>query len=167
MRFAFVAGGAIFILMVFIVVKSLSSSGTSNMASLTTVIQYQQALIHISTVAGQQPATNTVTQNSAATIQTSVTSAQQQLATYLKTSGQSVSKSIANKKLSSSTDAQLSAAASTGTYDKTYLMLTRTLLTDYEQALKQAYSQTAGPKGQALLNSEYNSAQLLVQQLTP
>lgn len=166
-RVAIVGAGTLLLLLLFVVIKSFFGGSVNNTGSLTAVVQYQRALIHISTAAVQQPGISATTQNSAATILASISSAQQQLLAYFKTNGQSVSKTVANKKISASSDAQLTAAAGAGNYDKTYQSIIQILLTDYEQALKQAYAQTKGPQGQALLASDYSSALLLAQQLVP
>lgn len=165
LRLAMVAAVAVVFLIIFVVAKSLLGGGVSNIAALTSVVQYQQALTHISTAAELQTGASATTLNSAATIQASVSSADQQLLAYFKSNGQSISKTVANQKISTATDALLKAAAASGTYDTTYRTTMQTLLSAYEQALKQAYAVTTGSKGQALLNSEYSDAQLLLKQL--
>ncbi len=164
-RIVLIAGGLLVLLVLFVVIKGLLG-GSSNASAMTTVVQEQQALIHITTIATTQPGTNTTTQNSVATVLSSVSSAQSQLLAYLRSNNQSVSKSVLNQRVSTTTDAQLTTAASAGTYDSTYKTIVLAILNNYINALKTAYNQTKGPKGQALLNDDYNSAQLLLRQLS-
>ena len=165
-RVAIVAGGLTVLFIVFIVFKSILGGSGSNSAAMVSVAQQQQVLIHISTAVKQQPGISIATQNSSATIFATMTSAQQDLITYLKTNHQKVSSNQLIQKESSSQDTSLTNAASAGTYDATYSSTIQTVLNNYEQVLKQAYAQTKGPKGKALLKEQFYGAEVLTAQIT-
>lgn len=164
-KIAFIGGGLILLMIIFVVIKSFTG-GTSNSASMITVVQEQQALIHITTASTKQAGTNVKTQNSSATIQATVTSDQTQLLAYFKTNGLKITTATENLKVSTTVDAQLATAASAGTYDSTYQTVIQTALTNYSNALKIAYNQTKGPKGRALLSTDFDSTQLLIKQIS-
>ena len=165
-RVAVVAGGLTVLLIVFIILKSVLGGNGSNSAAMVSVAQQQQVLIHISTAAKQQPGISIATQNSSATIFATMTSAQQDLITYLKTNHQKVSSNQLIQKESLSQDTTLTTAAAAGSYDATYSSTIQTSLSNYEQALKQAYAQTKGSKGKALLKEQFYGAEVLTAQIT-
>jgi hypothetical protein len=159
-----VACGALFgLIVLIIIIKGLLGGGT-DFTSFITVAQDQQELIHLSTNATQQQGLDTTSQNFAITAQLSLTSAQAQLLTYLKGNHQAVSAKVLNAKVSASLDSQLTTAASNSTYDSTFQQIMQNQLASYQQALSGAYK-TAGPVGKKLLSSDYNDAQLLLKQI--
>jgi len=166
-RILVVAVGLFILLILFVGVKNLIGSSSSNAASLLSVAQDQQELLHIATNASQQAGVSISTLNSTSTISASIGSQESQLTAYIKSVGQKYNTAQLGLKLSSATDAQLTAAASAGTYDQTYQTVMQGVLTNYQNDLKKAYSQTTGPRGRTLLNADYNAAKLLLQQLTP
>ncbi len=162
-RLALVLGGLLVLIIIVVVVKGLLAPKTSY-APFITIAQDQQELIHLSTNATQQQGLSTTSQNFAITAQLSLTSAESQLLTYLKNNGQKVSTKVLGQKVSASLDSQLTTAAGDSTYDATFQQIMQSQLTVYSQAMKQAYN-GAGPRGKALLNADYNGAQLLLKQL--
>lgn len=165
MRVVVVAAGFIILIVAFNVIKALVS-GPSNLPSMVTVAQDQQELIHIATAANQQQSNLSISnKNFVATAQISLTSAQSQLLTYLKTNGKKVSPKILNLKISTTTDAQLAASQTAATYDQTLHDIMKTKLTSYKNDLRHSYQLTKGKKGRALLSSDYDQAQLLLVQL--
>ena len=165
-RVVVVAAGLIVLLIIFVIAKNVLTSTGSNAAALLSVAQEQQELIHLSASATKQPGIALSTLNSSTTITASVTSAQKQLLTYMRLNHQKIITTELVLKVSASTDTELKAAATAGTYDQTYQSVMQTVLTSYQQAAKRAYDQTTGVKGRALLASDYNGATLLLQQVT-
>lgn len=167
-RIIIALGGLLVLLIIFAVMKSLLSGG-GNTQILVTVAQDQQEMIHILSGTGQngqqQAVLSASNQNFAATAQLSLTSAQTQLITYMKTNGKKASTKTLSLKVSPATDQQLTTAASNSTYDTTFKQIMQSKLTNYESALNAAYKQTKGPKGRKLLINEYKGAQLLLTQL--
>ena len=164
-RLVIALGGLLVLIIVFSLVKSLFGSNT-NFTPYITVAQDQQAIIHLSSNASLQPGLNITNRNFAITAKLSLTSDESQLITYLKNSHQKVGSKTLNQKISLNLDSQLTAATSNSTYDTTFQQIMQSQLNNYIQALKKAYT-GSGNKGKALLSSEYNGAQLLLQQLTP
>jgi len=167
MKIVVAALGILIVLVIFGVIKSVLGGGGSDVASLTSVAQQQQSLIQISSGVKEQQGISTATLNSAITIKSTVTSAQQQLLAYIGASGGKVDPKQLELKVDSATDTQLKTAAAAGNYEQTYLSVMQSQLTDYKQYLKDAYGQISGAKGKALLNAQFDEAELLSQQLSP
>ena len=164
-RLVIVLGGLVILLVLFAIIKGLLGGGGSNVGAFNTVAQEQQALYHLATAAKQQTGTSQVTQASSNTIAVTMASAQQQLFTYMRANHLKINAKGLNQKVSASQDTQLTSAVDAGTYDSVYVSTMQTTLSSYEQALKQAYNQTSGPVGKALLTDQFNGAELLVKQL--
>ena len=163
-RILVVAAGLVILLVAFSIIKSILSSG-GNEAALLLVAQDQQALIHITTGAGAQPAIAIANKNSATTTKAVLTSQQSQLLSYLKKHKQTVFEVKLGLKISPRVDKQLADALASSTYDTTYHDIIKSQLTDYGLAIKAAYRATTGPNARKLLNAEYDSAVLLQKQL--
>lgn len=163
-RAGIIAGGLVVLLILFIVIKGLLSGG-GNLPLFVSVAQDQHELIHLATNASQQQGITTTDQNFAATAQLSLTSAQSVTVKYLVANGNKISLKVLSLKVSTATDAQLTAAAAATTYDQTFQAIMKAKLTTYVSSLQQTYKQTTGKNGRALLNNDYNQAQLLLTQL--
>ena len=166
-RSLLVLGGILVLLVIFIVVKNLLLVDSTNTPLLVAAVSQQQELIHLSSKAVLEPTIEPTTKNFALTTQLTLTSQQQQLLAYLKGQGHKIApKQLANQ-VSLATDQQLAAAASASTYDATFRQIMQTDLTTYKQTLQQAFAKTSGDAGRTLINKDYDSAQLLLQQLNP
>lgn len=168
-RVALVLGGLLALIIIFAIARSLFSGG-GNTAALTSVAQSQQSIIHVITNGpgqdNQQQATLAdSTKNFSATAQATLTSAQAQLIQYMADNHKKINEKDLDLKIDPAIDAQLSTAAANSTYDSAFRQAMKTQLTSYEQALQEAYKQTTGPKGRALLSQEFDDAQLLLRQL--
>jgi hypothetical protein len=167
-RLIIALAGLLVLIIIFAVIKS-ALSGSSNQPALLSVAQDQQEIIHLTTNVTQnsqgQLNVSTASQNFAATARLASTTAQQQLLAYMKTNHMKTSAKQLNLKQSAATDSQLSAAATSGTYDSTFKQIMQNELGVYKQDLSHAYDLTKGPKGRQLLNNDYNYAQLLLTQL--
>jgi hypothetical protein len=164
-----VLGGLLVLIVIFSIAKNLLA-GPGNTPALTSVVQSQQDMIHILTNGAgsqnqQQAVLSDSTQNFASTASLSLTSAQQQLLTYMANNGKKVNAKKVTASIDTSTDQQLAAAAANSTYETTFKQVMQTELTNYEKALQAAYKQTTGPRGRKLLSDEFNGAQLLLTQL--
>lgn len=163
-RLLIVGIGLIILIVAFAVIKGLLSGG-GNKAAMLHVVQDQQEIIHLTTAASQVTSISTTNKNFAVTANLVVTSQNSQLVSYLQKQHQKISLQQMNLKVSPTLDANLTTAAAANTYDQTFKDIMASQLTDYEAALKLAYSQTSGPVGRGLLKDDYNSAQLMQQQL--
>jgi hypothetical protein len=168
-RIAVVAGSLLLLVIIFAIARSLLSGG-GNTEVLTNVAQQQQSMIHIlQNGAGennqQQAVLSDTNQNFAATAKLSLTSAQQELIQYMANNGKKVKTKNLSLKIDPKVDEQLSTAASNSTYDPVFKQVMQDQLTSYEKAIQAAYKETSGPKGRALLQQEFQGAQLLLTQL--
>jgi hypothetical protein len=165
MRALFIAGGLLVLVIIFAIIKGLFGGG-SDFTPYITVAQEQQELIHLATDATkEQQGVSVANQNFASTTQLSMTSSQTALIKYLELNGQKVGSKVLDLKVSTSLDNQLQAAYAAATYDQVFQQIMQTELTAYLSELHQAYEQTAGKNGHALLSSDYDQAQLLLTQL--
>jgi hypothetical protein len=164
MRIAVVVGGLVLLLIIFVIIKGLLSGG-GNTTALLNVAQQQEELIHLSTSANQQSNLAISNQNSAATTQVTIGSAQAQLINYMTVNGHKVKTKDLEKSISANLDQELTTAITNNTYDNTYKQIMQSQLSDYQQAVRTAYQQTSGPKGRKLLSDQFNAAKLLLQQL--
>ncbi len=163
-RAAIVSGVLLVLIILGIFIKGLFG-GSSNLTSFISIAQDQEELIHIATGAALQKDLSINNKNLAATTKLSLATAQLQIITYLNTNHKKINPKVLNLKVSLETDDQLTAAAAATTYNQTFKEIMKTKLTSYMSDLEQSYGQTKGPKGLALLKSDYAGAQLLLEQL--
>jgi hypothetical protein len=167
LRLLLVLGGIFLLFIAFVVGKNLLLVDSTNTPLLISAASQQQELIHLSGKAVLVTTIDSTTKNSALTSQLTLTSQQQQLLVYLKANGHKVAPKQLSTQISLATDQQLTASLAASTYDATFRQIMTTKLTTYKQTLQQAYAKTSGAVGKALLNKDYDSAQLLLQQLSP
>jgi len=162
-RLAVVAGVGVVLLIAIILVGSLLGGKSGGITGIITVAQEQTEVMR---VAGQAAGhTNTPRVRNLVTNTTlTLTSSQQQLLAYLKQNHQKVDDKVLALKHSTQTDSSLSNAVATNTFDPVFVGILQNDLANYAQAVRTAYKASPGPKGKALLQKEYDSAQLLIQQ---
>ena len=166
-RSLLILGGILLLVIVFIVGKNLLLVDSSSAPLLIDAASQQQELVHLSTKAVQEPSLEPTTKNFALTAQLTLTSQQHQLLVYLKSQGHKVAPKQLSTLGSLATDQQLAASIAASTYDATFRQIMVTKLTAYKQTLQQASTKTSGPGGRSLLDRDYTSAVLLLQQLSP
>lgn len=166
LKIGLVLGALLVLLIVFVGIRSMMTSGSSNTDALTNVLIQQNELVRLSNAPkAQKQSISTAHTNSAATIQLAVTSDSRELRAYMKNVGIKIDPKKLIYPSGKATDDQLSAAGSAGTYDTTYGDVLDTQLTEYQQSLKAAYDKTQGKIGRELLNKQFDGATLLLQQL--
>jgi len=166
-RLLLVLGGIAILLIIFIVGKNMLLVDSSNTPLLIDAVSQQQELIHLSGKAVQEPSLEATTKNFALTTQLTLISQQRQLLAYLQTQGRKIAPKQLSNQVSLATDQQLAASVAASTYDATFRQIMLTKLSAYKQTLQQAFTKTSGSAGSALVNKDYDSAQLLLQQLDP
>ena len=166
-RLLIVVGGIFILLIIFMVVKNLVLVDSTNAPLLISAANQQQELIHLSGKAILEPTLEATTKNFALTTQLTLVSQQQQLLVYLQNQGHKITPKQLVAQVSLATDQQLAASVAASTYDSTFRQIMQTKLTSYKQTLQQAYTKTSGSAGRALINKDYASSQLLLQQLNP
>lgn len=166
-RLLIVVGGIFILLIIFMVVKNLVLVDSTNAPLLISAANQQQELIHLSGKAILEPTLEATTKNFALTTQLTLVSQQQQLLVYLQSQGHKITPKQLVAQVSLATDQQLAASVAASTYDSTFRQIMQTKLTSYKQTLQQAYTKTSGSAGRELINKDYASSQLLLQQLNP
>lgn len=156
--------GLLILLILFIFIKGIVTGG-GNKAAMLNVVQYQQQIIHVTTVAGQEQSISAANKTAVVSTGLVITSQQAELLQYLSSTGQKITLKQKNLKVSTKLDKQLTDSLASGTYDSTLQSILSSELTNYSSALKLATAQTGGPKGKKLLNNDYTSANLLLTQL--
>jgi hypothetical protein len=157
--------GAFILLIIVVSVGKSLFSGPTNVPALTTVAQDQIELMHIATNAAQEPDISSDNTTFIATLQLSVTSSNSQLINYMSVNGHKVGQKELNLKISNTTDQDLTTAETAGTYNQTFDQIATTQINTYLSDLNSAYNLTKGPKGRALLTSDFNQAKLLLTQI--
>ncbi|HEY1835352.1 MAG TPA: hypothetical protein VGG13_00850 [Candidatus Saccharimonadales bacterium] len=167
MRIAIVVGGGVIILIVLAIIASLFSGGSNAQQYVTAVAQDQTELARVAALATQSSAVSQqTTSNFAQTCSLSMTSAQQQLVSYLSSHGTELSASKLAFKQNPATDQALTNAAAASDYDQSFLGLMQTELKGYGSDLKEAYANTQNGATRQLLSNDYQGEQLLLEQLT-
>lgn len=157
-------GGLVLLLLIFSFAMSLiSQGGKAKTGPLLAVEQEQTELIRVST-AGSTTATQENARALAYAVQLSISSANNQLNTYVSSNKLKINPKLLGAKYSASTDTELKDAQANSTYDATLVNVLRTDLNEYAQSLKTAYAANPGPKGRQLLSDQFNGSQLLLQQ---
>lgn len=164
MRIAIFGGGLVVLLILFMVIKGFLGGGSS-LTSFVTIAQDQQAIIYLADNAQKQPDLSESNKNFTATTRLSLASSQSDLINYMANNGKKVNVKDLSLTISKTTDEQLAAAASAATYNETYRDIMQKKLNSYMSKLKQAYAETSGPNGQALLSDQFEQAELLLIQL--
>ena len=167
-RIGIVLGAAFLILITFVIIRNVLSSGGSNQTALIAVVSEQKELVRLSTEVLQQGApVSGKTKNSIITTQVSVASAQSELIKYMAKNGQKVELKKVIHPGKAANDDQLKAALASGTYDLTVSDVLKTQLTSYQADLKTAFNKTSGTVGKDILNRQYKASELLLKQLGP
>jgi hypothetical protein len=169
-RVGVIAGALIVLLMLFVIIRNmLSGSAGFNTATLMSVAEDQQELVHLTTTLTQnaqgRSALNSTTLNSAITIQLTAAAAQTKVIHYLQTNHYTVNAKLLPLKINTSLDTELANAIAGGTIDTTYQSVVQTQLNTYCNDLRAAYDSNKGVNGRTLLSNDYDGAQLLLQQL--
>lgn len=149
------------VLIILVILYSLLFGGkTTNVDQLTAVAARAQEITRVSTLA-QTGSQNTDTQELAATTSKVLTSQEQELKTYLKTSGVKVDTKKLAARLNKDTDAQLLIAQQNNNYDQAYLSYLKASLLSYQSDIVAA-SQGATKNAVEILAADLQSVQTLL-----
>jgi hypothetical protein len=166
-RIAIVVIGVV-VLMILIIVASSLLSGSGNVPNLTIVAEDQNEIARVATIANNNASniSQATTSNFAQACALSVTSAQQQLVSFLGQHGTKLSTGTLAKKQNPSSDQALNAAITSSTFDQTFLNIMQTELSGYASDLKKAYAGAQNSTEKQLISNDYQDEQLLAQQLS-
>jgi hypothetical protein len=160
-RILIIAAGAV-VLIILIVGLSSLFGGSGNTPEYIAVAQDQNELIRVANEATGHAAVQN-TNNLAESVQLSITSAQEQLLTYLGGNGHKVNSKELTATKDIKTDQELTAAEAASNYDVVFAQVMQSGLQGYIQDIKTVYP-SAGPKGKSMLINDYNGAKLLLSQ---
>jgi hypothetical protein len=161
-RIIVVGGSFVFLLiLIWIFLSILSSSGTNNVGQLISLTQQQAELVHIS----QDPITqanSNQTRNFASTTDLSISTDKTTTLAYINLASKAPSSPSSLTLENKAIDTQLNTAKSNGTYDQTYMQIAQAKLATYALALKQAYASSTTTRERTLLKAAYDHVQLLI-----
>lgn len=165
-RLLVVVGGLfVLVLIAGIAFKLLSSSGASfDKTAMLSVAQDQTEIIRLSTL-GVESGVQQSVKNFSITTQLGIKSDQTKLLTYLQSRSYKVNPKALILKQNANTDLLLTNAKSSSTFDTAYKDVMAKSLEAYQRDLTRAY-EGSSESAKAVLNENYDSASLLLTQLT-
>jgi uncharacterized cupredoxin-like copper-binding protein len=160
-----IVGGAIIFMVVAVFLVNMLFGGKTNVGSLTGIVQTQQEIIRV-TKLGDQMISDQSVSGAAVNTRLVVTTQQQNMMTYMNTQGQKIGKNKKELELKkdTKTDAQLTQAKATSTFDIVFVQVQTQQLKDYSTALKNAYNNATAKEMKSLLAKDYNETQMLLKQ---
>lgn len=169
-RVLMVGGALIVVIILFSVISSAVSKGKSVVPPMTSVLQYQEEIMHLTSnttlsKVGGSDLLDGNNKNFVATANVSVSSATQQNLAYVTANHGKIKPIMLTALVSAKTDQRLTESAQAGTFNDTYRDVMQTVLKNYELTLQRSYQQLHGPKGKALLKDQYAQADLLLKSL--
>jgi hypothetical protein len=164
MRIALIAGAALFVVILFVIVGSFLSKPNPNTTQLVGLAETQQEINRVA-MAGDSQTNSQGLKNSSITVALTLLSHQNQTITYLGKQNIKVSLKQLGLKKSATTDTKLKTAIANSSYDIVYGQVLQSELQNYASELKTAYSAVTGANARKLLKNEYADAQRLTTQL--
>lgn len=157
----FAGGLLVLVLVAWIFIALLTASGNASAQNLTALAAEQAELARISQDPAQN-ATTEATQDLASTLRLSLLTDEQTFVGYLNSVNAGPSADTLAQDLNHQTDAQLTSAKSSGTFDQTYASIAQQQLASYSSNLKHTFDSTSNATERQLLNTAYTHAQLLI-----
>lgn len=158
-------GGALVVIMIVAAVLISSFSPKGPTTGMISIAERQQEMIRVSSNALQnQQIVSADAMNFVANVEASVTSSQMQVTGYLSAHGKKLNNKALSLDQSSATDAQLANAATANNFDSAITQNMIDQLQTYESLLQTTFNQTSSIEAKAVLQSSYNSANLLLKQ---
>lgn len=164
MRIAIVTGGFILLFTLLIVALSLFTGGGGNKDSLLVVAQQQQETARVAGLI-TETSENPAVKNIAISTQVSLASDQQELTGLLGTQGMTFKEDELTLGNNPETDTELTTAQSAGLYDKSAIEILKVHLQTYQSAINNAYAANDNQDIQQALESDFQSAELLLKEL--
>jgi predicted outer membrane protein len=165
-RAVIIIGAGVLLMVVIGVVSSVFFGGPSNTDQLLKVAQEQNEIARIATLA-QYQGKSTDTKNFAITTQLSMQSAQTQLLKVLAQRGVKFNAKQLQLTKNPQTDSSLQTAAAASVFDQTFSSVMQSQIQDYSNLVKDTFETSKSKSIRGQLVVDYNSAQLLLSELTP
>ena len=157
---AVIAGAAVILLMFILIIGSIVG-GSGKETDVYSVLS-DASLISSTSQDADSTLTNTDIRSLEASTLGSLSSQEEQIKTYLTSRKVKIDTKQIATQLDSATAAQLQTAKLNNKYDTAFVVYLKTSLTNYQSDLKKT-SATASPGLKAILNSAYESNQVLLQ----
>ncbi len=159
-----VVGLVVIAILVAVAVSFLTRGNRVNIEGLVGIAQTQQELVRIAQQ-GSQHGSQPSVQNLSINVRLGVETNRLELTDYLKEHGRKVGTKELNLKKSDTTDAQLTNAIKTSTFDSVYVQVVQSALVAYNTELEQATAGATGENEKKLLDKASAAANLLLQQV--
>lgn len=160
-------GGLVFVIVLVVLILNLAFGGKGgNAAPLINLLQKQTEIARVADAASQSDNLRVqANKDLAQAVQLSLLTDKKDMIGLLSKMGKRVTdKQLAVNAASARTDQALSAAQASGTYDSTFATLIQDQLKAYSSALNSAYRTSTSASERQLLKTQYDHAQLLLQQ---
>lgn len=159
-------GAIILIMLLFIIIALITSSGKSTTQTLVNIAEEQTELVRVSAI-GVKNTRGSDAKSLAVTTNLAMTSSQQQTVALLKKQGHKLSAKQLAFKRDAQTDATLNTAQLNNAFDVAFLQVMQTQLKAYQKDVKQAFDASQNKTEKAILASSYNGINtILVAQTT-
>ena len=157
-----VVGGAIVLMIAAAIVTTVFLGSKTNLEDIVGLVQIENEITRVADLA--EDSSDQSIKNAASNTSLTIGSQQQAWLNFLGRQGRTVPTKELQLKEDSKTDQQLTAAHESSTFDVTYAKLMRTQLEAYSALVKTTYNRTHNKTESALLNDNYDEAQLLLKQ---
>lgn len=165
-RIAIFAGLILIVIIFLFLMMSLMKSGGEDKAQYKAVVQTQNELIRVAGLASVEPSTGQAIKNTAANLQTVVTSDRQALIGTLQQKGITLKEKDLIGIPDPNTDQRLTSARAAANYNDTVLAVLNEQLVSYQAKLKQTYDKTKSQTIKDNINQAYQHTGLLQKQLS-
>jgi hypothetical protein len=162
-RIILILGGLFVAVIIIAVIMSATKNSGFDKPTMLAVAQDQTEILRLVDYGTKNAQSQTLT-NFNATAAASIKSDRAAYLVYVATNGLKPKATDLDLKHDATVDTQLTSAISASTFDATYKSLMDKELSEYQADLSAAYKKV-GPKGQAVLKSQFNNAKLLRVQL--
>lgn len=158
-----IAAGLVGIVLLVIVINLFSGRGAVDTQPYLSVLARGQEIIRVTelTSSTSLPLQDPAAQALAATVDTTLTSDQQQITNYLAANKVKVSKLALSTNIDKTTDDKLQAASQNNSLDLAYENYLKASLNNYLEAIKTAYA-SGGPNARAILKSSGENTNTLL-----
>lgn len=164
-KLVWIVGGLVAALIIVGLISLFSrGGGDNNIDLMVKAAQEQTEIVRVANLVTTQNSASQATDNLAMNVSLTVNSDLTQLKQYMSKNGHALKDKQLLLGKAATTDSQLAAAATSGSYDDAYNQVLKGQLTAYQTTLGEAYKATAGPNGQKILSNAYDNVQLLVKQ---
>ncbi|HJQ07867.1 MAG TPA: hypothetical protein VJ836_00115 [Candidatus Saccharimonadales bacterium] len=162
MKLLLILGGIAVLMILIAVVVNVVFGSRTNVEDFVQITKTEQELIRVSAL-GKKAGSQSV-RNAATNTHFTVTTHQQQWLFFLGQKGRKLKEKELKLSQNVKTDAKLTTAQQTATFDPTFTTVMREHLQSYAAELQDAYTNATDPKARALLAAHHEQAEMLLTQ---